>query len=68
MTDPVCTFVMTRVDGEGGLPVLLVPLTKPEQPLNNAAEQLRITAPNAHTHPLTLVFIFITFSGLGSAR
>src|SRR5206468_9955917 len=33
--DPVCTFVMSSVDG-GGLPVLLVPLTKPVQPFSMA--------------------------------
>ena len=64
MVDAVCTFVMYRAEG-GGLPVLLVPLTKPVQPLKSAAEQLRITAPTAHTHPLTSVFTFVTFSGLG---
>lgn len=65
MTDPVCTFVMTRVDGGGG--VVLALLTKPAQPLENAAEQLRITALAAHTHPLMLVFTFITSSTLKSA-
>ncbi len=58
----VCTFVIFNVDGGGGLLALL---TKPEQPLKSAAEQLRITAPTAHTHPLTSVLTFITFSGLG---
>src|SRR6266851_1876907 len=55
---------MTSVDGGGELPVLLALLTKPEQPLKNAAEQLRITALTAHTHPLALIFTFIAFSGL----
>ena len=31
MVDAACTFVMYRAAG-GGLPVLLVPLTKPAQP------------------------------------
>jgi len=31
--DPVCTFVMTSVDGGGGLPVVLPLLTKPVQPV-----------------------------------
>jgi hypothetical protein len=65
VTDPVCTFVMTRVDAGGGLLALL---TKPEQPLKSAAEQLRITAPTVHTHPLTIVFTFLISSGLLSAR
>ena len=64
MIDAFCTFVMTSVDGGGGLPVLF-PLTNPVQPLKNAAEQLRITVPTAHTHPLKLVFTFVAFSGLG---
>ena len=56
---------MTRVDGE--LPVLLVPLTKPAQPLKNATEQLRIAALTAHTNPFTLVFTVASSSGLKSA-
>jgi hypothetical protein len=52
---------MISVDGGGVLPVLLVPLTKPAQPLKNAAEQLRIITPAAHTHPLKLVFTFDLF-------
>jgi hypothetical protein len=59
---------MTSVDGGGGLPVLLALLTRPEQPLKNAAEKIRITAPTAHTHPLVLVFTFLASSGLKSAR
>jgi hypothetical protein len=51
-------FVMTSVDGGGGLPALLALLTKPAQPLKKAAELLRTTALTAHTHPLALVFIF----------
>ncbi len=35
MPDGACTFVMLRADGGGGLPVLLAPLTKPEQPLSS---------------------------------
>ena len=54
--DVVCTFVMASVEG-----VVLAPLTKPEQPLKNAAEQLRITTLTAHTHPFALVFTFLTF-------
>jgi len=60
--DVVCTFVMSSVDG-----VVFALLTKPEQPLKTAAAQLRITAVTAHTHPLTLFFTFVAFSGLGSA-
>jgi hypothetical protein len=56
---------MTRVDGEP--PVLLVPLTKPAQPLKNAAEQLSIAALTAHTNPFTLVFTVCNSSGLKSA-
>ncbi len=63
MIDAVWTFVITSVDG-----VVLAPLTKPEQPLRNATEQLRITAPNAHTHALTSVFTVLISSGLRSAR
>ena len=66
MTDPVCTFVMFRVTGGGG--VVLALLTKPEQPLKNAAQELKINTTTAHTRPLTLVFTVITFSGLASAR
>ena len=51
MIDAFCTFVMTSVDG-----VVLALLTKPEQPLRNIVEQLRITALTAHTHPLELIF------------
>ena len=65
VTDPFCTFVMISVDG-GEL--LLALLTKPEQPLKSATEPLRITRLTAHTHPLVLVFTFVTFSGLKSAR
>ncbi|SRR5712671_720091 len=60
---PVCMFVMTRVVG-GGLPVLLALLTKPAQPLKNAAEELKTTALAAHTHPLRLVFTVLITSGL----
>ena len=56
MIDAVWTFAITSVDG-----VVFAPLTKPEQPLRNAAEQLRIMTPTAHTHPFTLVFTFLTF-------
>lgn len=66
MTDPVCTFVMTSVDGGGG--VVLAPLTKPVQPLRNAAAKLKIITLTAHTHPLTSVFTFLISSGLRSAR
>jgi hypothetical protein len=59
---------MTSVDGGGGLPVLLGLLTKPEQPLRNAAEEISVAAPTAHTHPLVLVFTFLASSGLKSAR
>lgn len=65
MIEPVCTLVMTRVDGE--LSALLVPLTRPAQPLKNAAEQLRIAALTAHTNPFTLVFTVCNSSGLKSA-
>ncbi len=43
-----------------------VPLafTNPEQPLKNAAEELKITALAAHTHPLRLVFTVLISSGL----
>jgi len=43
-----------------------VPLafTSPEQPLKNAAEELKITALAAHTHPLRLVFTVLISSGL----
>lgn len=41
------------------------PLTKPAQPLRNPAEELTISTAVAHTHPLTLVFTFVTFYGLG---
>jgi len=47
---------MTSVDG--GLPVLLGLLTKPAQPPRNAAEEISIATPTAHTHPLVLVFTF----------
>jgi hypothetical protein len=66
VTELVCTFVTSRADGEGG--AVLAPLTKPVQPLKKAVEQLRINALTAHTHPLTLFFTFVTFSGLVSAR
>jgi len=56
--DPVCMFVMTRVDGGGG--VELAPLTKPVQPLKSAAEEIKIPALTAHTNPLALVFTFLT--------
>jgi len=49
---------MSSVDGAGGLLALL---TKPEQPLKNAAEQLRIMTATAHTHPFALFFTFLTF-------
>jgi len=61
---PVCMFVMTRVDGGGGLPVVLALLTKPAQPLKKAAEELKITTLAAHTHPLRLVFTVLISSGL----
>ena len=64
--DAVCTFVMSSVDGGGG--VVFALLTKPEQPFKNAAEQLRITALTAHHHPLALIFTVIAFSGLASVR
>ena len=48
-------------------PVLLALLTKPAQPLMNAAEELRITAPTAHTNPLAVVFIVAGSSRLKSA-
>jgi hypothetical protein len=57
---------MASVDGGGGAVFAL--LTKPEQPLKNAAEQLRIAALTAHTRPLTFIFTFIAFPGLASAR
>jgi hypothetical protein len=66
VTNPVCTFVTTRLDG--GLSVLLALLTNPAQPVNNAAEELRTTAHTAHTNPFTVVFTVITLSGLVSAR
>jgi hypothetical protein len=52
---------MTKADG--GLPVLLALLTKPAQPLKNAAEKLKITALAAHTHPLRLVFTVLIPQG-----
>jgi hypothetical protein len=61
--DAVCMFVMIRLDGE----VLLAPLTRPAQPLKNAAQQLRITTLAAHTNLFTFVFTFVTSSGLNSA-
>ena len=64
VTGPVCMFVMTRVVGGGGLPVLLALLTKPAQPLNSAAEELKTTTLAAHTHPLRLVFTVLITSGL----
>ena len=64
---PLCRFVMTSVDG-GGLPVLLALLTKPAQPLKNAADEIRVATPTAHTHPLMLVFTFLVSSRLKSAR
>ena len=64
--DAVCTFVILSVDGGGG--VVFPLLTKPEHPLKKAVEQLRSTAPTAHTHPFALIFTFLTFFGLGSAR
>ncbi len=63
MIDPFCTFVMTSVNGGGGL-LVVFPLTSPAQPLKKAAAILKITALTAHTHPLTLFFTFVTFSGL----
>ena len=42
--------------------------TIPEQPLKNAAEELKITALAAHTHPLRLVFTVLISSGLWAAR
>jgi hypothetical protein len=44
---------------------MLAPLTKPEQPLKNAAEVLKINTPTAHTHPLRLFFTLFSSSGLG---
>ena len=43
-----------------------VPLafTSPEQPLKNAAEELKTTTLAAHTHPLRLVFTVLISSGL----
>ena len=38
--------------------------TSPVQPLKNAAEVLKMTAPAAHTHPLRLVFTVLISSGL----
>ena len=45
----------------------LVPfaVTSPAQPLRIAAEALKITAVAAHTHPLTVIFTLVTFSGRG---
>src|SRR5712664_1748658 len=47
-----------------------VPLafTSPEQPLKNAAEELKITALAAHTHPLRFFFTVPASSGHGAAR
>jgi len=54
---------MSRVHGG----VVLALLTKPEQPLKKAAEQLSIKALTAHTHALALVFTFITlWAGVSS--
>jgi hypothetical protein len=39
VVDVVCTFEITRVDGEGGLPV--VPLTKPAHPLSTRAANIK---------------------------
>ena len=64
--DPVCTLVMTRLEDVS--PVLLALLTNPAQPVNNAATELSATTLTAHTHPFTVVFTVITFSGLVSAR
>lgn len=55
---PACTLVTASVDAGGGLLALL---TKPEQPLRSAAEQLRIMTPSTHTRPFALVFTFLTF-------
>ncbi len=43
-------------------------VTSPEQPLNSAAAELKITAVTAHTHPLVLFLTSITFSGLRPAH
>jgi len=52
--DVVWTFVIASVDG-----VVFAPLTKPVQPLKNAAEAAQNYGPTAHTHPLTSVFTFL---------
>jgi hypothetical protein len=52
-------------DDDGRLPVLLAPLTNPVQPFKNAAERIKIAAPNGHTHPLALVFTFLVSFGRG---
>src|SRR5260370_35148327 len=44
--------------------VALFAVTSPEQPLKNPAEEIRITAPIAHTHPVALVFTVLASSGL----
>jgi hypothetical protein len=43
-------------------------LTSPEQPLNSAAVEIKITAVTGHTHPLALIFTFLSSSGLRSVR
>lgn len=65
MIAPVCTFETTRVVGEV---LVVLPLTKPAQPLMKTREQLRIAQAAAHTHAFMIVFTFVTFSGSASAR
>ena len=64
MVDAACTLVMYRAEG-GGLPVLLVPLTKPVQPARAKLHAARkIAAIDGRLRPahfdecVTLVFTF----------
>jgi hypothetical protein len=52
---------MVRVTGGGVVPA---PLTKPVQPVRNAAEKLTVNRAAAHTHPLALFFTVLASSGL----
>ena len=75
MADAACTLVMYRAEG-GGLPVLLVPLTKPAQPESAAHTKMSERATKSVRKPWELewplfakertprvLFIFIRPSG-----
>jgi hypothetical protein len=54
---------MAKADEE----VLLVPLTKPAQPLENATAKAKTTEAAGHTSPFMMVFTFPTFFWAGDS-